>query len=58
MNKVEIGEYIGLSPAAVGRAFAKLIADDVIEARDRRHLKVKDRSAFENLAALSSGLSI
>ena len=53
MNKVDIAEYVGLSPAAVSRALAKLKADGVVEARDRRHLKVKDRAAFIRLAAYS-----
>jgi CRP/FNR family transcriptional regulator len=50
MNRIEIGKYVGLSAAALSRAFAKLEADGVVEQRNRRHLKVKDRAAFTKLA--------
>lgn len=57
MDKVEIGNYVALSPAAVSRAFAKLIARGIIEMRDRRHLKVKDRTALDRLAAFPGDAS-
>jgi hypothetical protein len=41
----------------VSRAFAKLKADVGVEARDRRHLKLKDRAVFAKLAAHSGGRS-
>jgi CRP/FNR family transcriptional regulator len=55
MDRTEIGEYVGMSLGAVSRAFRKLAADGVIEVRDRRHIRIKDRSAFNDLAGLSSG---
>jgi CRP/FNR family transcriptional regulator len=54
MDRTEIGEYVGLSLAAVSRAFRRLAQDGVIEVRNRRHIKVKDRNAFNTLAGLSS----
>ncbi len=50
MDRTEIGEYAGLSLAAVSRAFRKLTADGVIEVRNRHHVKVKDRAVFNELA--------
>ena len=57
MNRMEIAEYVGLSPAAVSRAFAKLRANGVVEVRDRWHVKVQDRAAFIKLAAHSGDRS-
>jgi CRP/FNR family transcriptional regulator, anaerobic regulatory protein len=50
MNRSDIGEYIALSLEAVSRAFRSLTARGIIESRDRRHLKIVDRAAFEALA--------
>lgn len=50
MSRSDIAQYVGLSAPAVTRAFAKLAADGVIEARNRQHIKVRDRARFEHLA--------
>lgn len=51
MTKVEIGEFVDLSPAVVTRTFKKLVSSGLIETRDRQHVKVKDRAAFGRLVA-------
>src|SRR5262245_22518950 len=50
MGRTDISEYVGMSLAAVSRAFRTLEARGILEARDRRHVKIKDRAAFEELA--------
>jgi CRP-like cAMP-binding protein len=50
MDRSDIGEYIGITLAAVSRAFRSLTARDVIKVRDRRHVRIMDRSAFEKIA--------
>jgi CRP/FNR family transcriptional regulator len=50
MDRTEIAEFVGLSLGAVSRGFKKLAASGVIEVRNRQHVKVKDRAAFEDLA--------
>ncbi|HVY89329.1 MAG TPA: Crp/Fnr family transcriptional regulator [Hyphomonadaceae bacterium] len=57
MNRSDIAQYVGLSPAAVSRTFAKLVGDGIIEERDRHHIKVKDRARFDRLSAHVSGAS-
>lgn len=54
MNRSDIGEYVGLSLAAVSRTFRNLTVRGIIKNRDRRHVKVVDRAAFEKIAAGSS----
>jgi CRP/FNR family transcriptional regulator len=49
MNRSDIGEYVGMSLAAVSRAFRSLAARGIIKSRDRRHLKIIDRTSFDNL---------
>ena len=51
MNRSDIGEYVGMSLEAVSRAFRSLTARGIIKSRDRRHLKITDRTA---LAAMSA----
>ena len=53
MDRTEIGQFVGMSLAAVSRGFKKLAADGVIETRNRRHVKVRDRAAFDELGDLS-----
>ena len=53
MDHTAIAEYIGLSLAAVSRAFRALADTGVISYRNRRHVKVVDRRAFEKLAKFS-----
>jgi CRP-like cAMP-binding protein len=50
MNRSDIGEYVGLSLEAVSRAFRSLTARGTVKSRDRRHLKIVDRIAFESIA--------
>jgi len=49
MNRSDIGEYIGMSLEAVSRAFGSLTTRGIIKSRDRRHLKIIDRSTFEKI---------
>jgi CRP/FNR family transcriptional regulator len=51
MNRSDISGYVGMSLEAVSRAFRRLIKHRIIETRNRWHVKVVDRSAFEKLAA-------
>lgn len=53
MDRTEIGEFVGMSLAAVSRGFKELAAKGIIELRNRRHVKVRDRAAFDDLADLS-----
>jgi CRP/FNR family transcriptional regulator len=55
MDRTEIAEFVGMSLAAVSRGFKKLATRGVIELRNRQHVKVKDRAAFEDLVDLSAG---
>jgi len=50
MDRSDIAEYIGTTLAAVSRAFRTLTARGILQSRDRRHVKVTDRDAFEKLA--------
>ena len=54
MARTEIGEYIGLTLAAVSRAFRTLSATGIVKVRNRRHVQITDRSAFDGLLGLSS----
>jgi CRP-like cAMP-binding protein len=51
MDRLAIAAYVGLSPAAVSRGFRSLCTQGVIRARDRRHVKITDRDAFNRLIA-------
>ncbi|MBS0519546.1 MAG: Crp/Fnr family transcriptional regulator [Proteobacteria bacterium] len=57
MDRTEIGEYVGMSLGAVSRAFRKLAADAVIELRNRQHVKIRNRAAFDELAGMPGGLA-
>src|SRR5450631_647007 len=50
MNRSDIGEYLGMSFEAVSRTFRVLTTRGIIESRDRRHLKIADRSTFDKIA--------
>jgi CRP/FNR family transcriptional regulator len=50
MKRSDIGEYVGMSLEAVSRAFRGLTASGIIKMRDRSHLKILDRDAFEKIA--------
>lgn len=58
MDRTEIGEYVGMSLAAVSRAFRRLSANGIIEPRNRRHIKIKNRIAFDNLVGPSTNTSL
>ena len=49
MDRSDIGEYVGISLAAVSRAFRSMMARGVISVRDRRHVKIVDRDGFERI---------
>jgi CRP-like cAMP-binding protein len=51
MARAEIGEYVGMTAAAVSRGFRTLAKRGVIRTRDLRHVKIIDRTSFEKLAA-------
>jgi len=50
MNRSDICEYLGMSLEAVSRAFRSLTARGIIKSRDRWHLRIIDRAAFEKIA--------
>jgi CRP/FNR family transcriptional regulator len=49
MSRSDISEYVAMSLEAVSRAFRSLSARRIIKSRNRRHVKIMDRSAFEAL---------
>jgi CRP-like cAMP-binding protein len=50
INRSDVAEYVGVSLAALSRAFGTLTTRGILESRDRRHVKVIDRGAFDMLA--------
>ena len=50
MDRSDIGEYTGINSAAVSRAFRRLIARGIIKVRNRRHVTITDRNAFDKIA--------
>ena len=55
MGRSSIAAYLGLTPAALSRALRTLTTRKIISARDRRHIKILDRGAFQKLADTRSG---
>lgn len=51
IDRSDVAAYVGMSLAAVSRAFRDLSARRIIGHRDRRHVKILDRKAFEKLAS-------
>ncbi len=49
MSRSEIAEYVGLTFAALSRAFRSLARRGIIKVRDLRHVSITDRKAFESL---------
>ena len=47
MDRSDIAEYVGSSLSAISRAFRALAARGILKARNRRHIKIIDRPAFE-----------
>jgi len=50
MDRSDIGRYIGITLEAVGRAFRTLTMRNVIKLRDRGHVRIVDRDAFDKIA--------
>jgi CRP-like cAMP-binding protein len=50
MDRSDIAEYVGMTLPAVSRAFRALAARGIIKVRNRRHVRITDRSAFEKIA--------
>jgi len=50
MDRSDIGEYTGLTLSAVSRAFRSLTTHAIIQVRDRRHVRITNRDAFEKIA--------
>jgi CRP-like cAMP-binding protein len=50
MDRSDIAEYVGVSLAALSRAFRTLSTRCILQSRNRRHVKVIDRGAFDMLA--------
>jgi CRP-like cAMP-binding protein len=50
MGQSDVADFVGMSRAAVSRGFHSLVARGAIKYRDRRHLTIVDRKAFDTLA--------
>lgn len=50
MDRTDVGEYIGITPPAVSRAFRTLTTRGIISVRDRHHVRIVDRTGFEKIA--------
>ena len=50
MDRSDISEYIGITLAAVSRAFRTLTTRGIVRIRDRHHVRIVDRSDFEKIA--------
>ena len=50
MDRSDISEYIGMTLAAVSRAFRTLTTRGIINVRDRHHVRIVDRNGFEKIA--------
>lgn len=50
MDRSDIAEYIGMTLAAVSRAFRTLATRGIIRVRDRHHVRIVDHSGFEKIA--------
>jgi CRP/FNR family transcriptional regulator len=51
MDRSDIGEYVGMSLAAVSRSFARLTSHGIIKSIDRHRLKIVDRDGFAKIIA-------
>jgi CRP-like cAMP-binding protein len=50
MDRSSIAAYLGMTLAALSRAFRTLVSKQIISSRDRHHIKILDRNAFDRLA--------
>jgi CRP-like cAMP-binding protein len=55
MDRSMIAAYLGLTLAALSRAFRSLTVKQVISARNRHHIKILNRDAFNRVADVRSG---
>lgn len=49
MDRSDIGEYAGMTLPAVSRAFRSLTTRGIIEVRNRHHVRIIDRDAFDKI---------
>jgi CRP-like cAMP-binding protein len=49
MDRSDIGRYIGMTLEAVSRAFRTLTTRGIIKLRDRKHVRIVDRDAFDKV---------
>lgn len=49
MGRSDIADYVGMSLAAVSRGFRTMMVRHIVKIRDRRHVTVVDRRAFDKL---------
>jgi CRP-like cAMP-binding protein len=49
MDRSSIAAYVGMTLSAVSRAFRSLISRKIITTRDRHHVKIIDKAAFNKL---------
>jgi CRP-like cAMP-binding protein len=54
MDRSSIAAYLGMTLAALSRAFRTLISRKIITTRNRQHVRVLDREAFNRLADMTS----
>ena len=54
MKRSEIGDYLGLTPAAVSRAFRTLVLKKIISDQDLHHVKIVNRNALYRIADSTS----
>jgi CRP-like cAMP-binding protein len=54
MDRSSIASYLGITLASLGRAFRTLTSMKVISTRNRQHVKVLDRNAFNRIADVGS----
>ena len=50
MDRSSIAAYLGVTLAALSRAFRTLVSKQIISSRDRHHIKILDRNALNRLA--------
>ena len=55
MDRSSIAAYLGITLAALGRAFRTLVSKQVISCRDRHHVRIVDRGALNRLADADEG---
>jgi len=51
MNRLDIADYLGISPEAVSRSFRSLIDRGAIHLRDRRHVQIVNEADLEAVAS-------